>query len=112
MSNSLSAAVEELTGVREAMLIDADVRLLFVVMQPGKTLDDALRAAVNDRVRALVPRQRIPDAIFAVPELPRSPAGGKHETAVRQIFTGGAGDPELVANPAALRYFVDLFNNL
>ena len=112
MPDSLVAAVEEFAEVREAMLIDAGTRLLFVVMQPGKSLDDALRAAVNDRARALVPRPRLPDAIFAVPELPRTLEGGKHRIAVERVFMGGVDTCEVVANPEALKYFVALFNNL
>ena len=118
----LCAAVGEFAEIQEAMVIDAGqrgedgVRLLFVVMRPGKALDDALRAAITTRLRANGPPPRLPDAIYAVPELPRTADGGIHTAAVRNIFTGASREnavgPETVANPAALRSFVDLFNNL
>ncbi len=114
---ALEKLAEEFAEVREAMAVDTGaegqdgVRLLFVVLRPGKVLDDALRAAINARLRTWVP-----NAIYAAPELPRTHDGGKHEAVLGSIFTGGsvenASDRETVANPEALRYFVDLFNNL
>ncbi len=105
------AAVEQLTRVREAMMVDAGapgqvgVRLLFVVLRPGAELDDKLRAEINARFSG----QRAPDAVYAVPALPRTSDGRKHTAAVERIFAGGS---EAMANPEALRPFVDLFNNL
>ena len=109
----LTLLLGDFPEIHEAMEIDTGgldrdgVRLLFVVMWPGKTLDDALRAAINARLRA-----RVPNAIYAAPELPRTPDGEKHEAAVRKVFTGVSLENEAVANPEDLPYFVDLFNNL
>ena len=112
MPNALSAAAEELPEVREAVVIDAGARLLFVVLRPGGTLDDALRAEIYCHLRAAGSAQQMPEAVFAVPALPRTLDGGRHEAVLRQIFTGETVGRETVANPEALRHFVDLFNNL
>ena len=115
-TTELCAAAEEFAEIREAMVVDVGVRLLFVVMRPGKALDDALRAAITARLRVGGPSRRMPDAIYAAPELPRTASGEKHGAAVQHILTGGplkdaAGSAGAV-NPEALRFFADLFNNL
>ncbi len=116
------SVVEDLPEVAEALVIDTGglgrdgVLLLFVVTRPGVTLDDALRMAINTRLRASVSPRHVPDAIYAVPELPRTLNGKKLEVPVKRILTGlpleKAVSREAVANPDSLRYFVDLFNNL
>ena len=118
----LCAAVEGFAEIREAMVVDAGqqgedgVRLLFVVMGPGEALDDALRAAITARLRAGESSRRLPDAIYAAPELPRTADGEKHPAVVQSILTGERLDDATgsgaVANPEALSYFADLFNNL
>ena len=109
--------VEACPEVLEALVVDTGepegdgVRLLFVVLRPGAVLDDALRVEINLRVRAGVPTRRVPDAVYAAPALPRAPDGTQHAEAVRRILTGLPWE-DAVANPGALRYFVELFNNL
>ena len=110
----LHAVLQEFPTIRQALVIDAGVRLLFVVMGPDASLDDPLRAAIHARLRASA--QRVPDAIYAVPELPRASDGKLHGAVLKSIFTGtsleNASGRDAVANPDALRCFVDLFNNL
>ena len=116
------AVVEDLPEVAEALVIDTGglgregVLMLFVATRPGVTLDDTLRAAINARLRAGVSPRHVPDAIYAVPEVPRTLNGKKLEVPVKRILTGAPMDKavsrEAVANPESLRYFVDLFDNL
>ena len=67
------SVVEDLPEVAEALVIDTGglgrdgVLLLFVVTRPGVALDDALRTAINMRLRASVSPRHVPDAIYAVP---------------------------------------------
>ncbi len=116
------AVVEELPEVAEALVIDTGalgrdgVLMLFVVTRPGSELNDGLRAAINARLRAGASPRHVPDAIYAVPELPRTLNGKKLEVPVKRILSGvsleKAVSREAVANPESLRYFVELFNNL
>ena len=71
-----------------------------MVLAPGRALDDALRSA--DRLalrRALSPRH-VPDAIEAVPAIPRTLTAKKLELPVKRILLGAP--PEDVASRDAL----------
>ena len=48
---------------------------LFVVLQPGRTLDDDLVAAIRDRIREECSPRHVPDEIRAVPAVPRTLSG-------------------------------------
>ncbi len=83
--------------------------VLFVTLTPGAELTDDLRTAIRRALaRELSPRHT-PDAIEAVPTIPRTLSGKKLELPVKRIL-GGA-DPESVASrdsladPASLDYF-------
>ncbi len=116
------AVVEDVPEVAEALVVDTGglgregSLMLFVVTRPGVELNDTLRAAISARLRAGVSPRHVPDAIYAVPELPRTLNGKKLEVPVKRILSGlpleKAVSREAVANPESLRYFVDLFNNL
>jgi acetoacetyl-CoA synthetase len=83
---------------------------LFVVMKPGEELTDELRKAINGELRAQYSPRHVPDAIFAVDEIPYTISGKKMETPVKKILMGM--DPESAAsrdtmrNPGALDGFV------
>ena len=116
------SVVENLPEIAGALVVDTGgserngVLLLFVVTRPGVPLDDGLRLAIHARLRARVSPRHVPNAIYAVPELPRALDGKKLERPVKRILTGTPLEKsvgrEAVANPDSLRYFVDLFNNL
>ena len=58
----------------------------------------------------------MPDAIYAVPDLPRAADGRVLCIAARRVMSGEpsvrVAAEEQVANPASLEYFAFLFNNL
>ena len=116
------AVVEDLPEVAEALVIDTgglgreDRLLLFIVPGPGHPLDDALRARINARLRAEVSPRHVPDALYAVPEIPHTLNGKKLEVPVKRLLTGTplarAVSRESVANPGALDFFVALAGTL
>jgi acetoacetyl-CoA synthetase len=83
---------------------------LFVVMKAGVALDDSIRKAINTRLRTLYSPRHVPDAIYAVAEIPYTISGKKMEAPVKKILMGT--DPEKAAskdtmrNPASLDYFL------
>jgi acetoacetyl-CoA synthetase len=83
--------------------------LLFVALAPGATLDDDLRAAILRSLRTELSPRHVPDAILAVPAVPRTLSGKKLEVPVKRILGGAAADAvasrSSLADPTALDWF-------
>ena len=103
--------VETLPEILEAVVIGQewqhDVRVvLFVRLQEGLTLDDALRTRIKKRVRDNTTPRHVPAKILQVSDIPRTRSGKIVELAVRNVVHG---DPvkniEALANPEALELF-------
>ncbi|MBO0764615.1 MAG: acetoacetate--CoA ligase [Hyphomicrobiaceae bacterium] len=106
--------VEQLEEVQEAIVIgqewDNDVRVvLFVVLKPGQTLNDALRERIKLQIRTGASPRHVPARIVQVTDIPRTKSGKITELAVRDIVHGReVKNKEALANPEAL----ELFRNL
>jgi acetoacetyl-CoA synthetase len=74
--------------------------LLFVVPRAGVELDDALRGRIAGALRAELSPRHVPDAIVAVPAVPRTLSGKKLEVPVKRILLGAS--PEIAASKEAL----------
>ena len=85
---------------------------LFLVLEPGAQLDDPLLARVRTSLATRLSPRHVPDAVLAVPDLPKTLTGKRLEVPVRRILEGA--DPDAVtsrgtlANPEALEVFVEL----
>ncbi len=79
---------------------DAGELILFLVPAQGRTLDDALRAAVEQVLRSELSPRHVPDTIHEIPAVPRTLTGKKLEVPVKKVLTGAA--PEQVADLGAL----------
>jgi acetoacetyl-CoA synthetase len=83
--------------------------LLFVALAPGATLDDDLRAAIVRGLRTELSPRHVPDAILAVPAVPRTLSGKKLEVPVKRILGGAAAEAvasrSSLADPTALDWF-------
>ncbi len=113
------AMVEELPEVADSLVVhleDADggigELLLFVVAAPGTVIDGAVQAQIAAALaRELSPRH-VPDAIIAVPVIPRTLTGKKLEAPVKRILLGDSPDRVAsrgsLADPMALDAFVAL----
>jgi acetoacetyl-CoA synthetase len=85
--------------------------LLFVELADGVALDDDLRARIARLLRDELSPRHVPDAIVAVPGIPRTLTGKKLETPVKAILQGRPPAEvislDALANPAAVAAFVD-----
>jgi acetoacetyl-CoA synthetase len=112
------AVVEALPEVADSLVVhleqdDPDQPMgelvLFVVLAPGATLDDELRATIVRALRSELSPRHVPDAIHAVPAVPRTLSGKKLEVPVKRILTGAAADDvasrSSLADPTALDWF-------
>jgi acetoacetyl-CoA synthase len=117
-SADIYAAVETIPEVTEALVIGAEQAdgtywmPLFVVLDDGLALDDALVERIRRAIREKASPRHVPDEVIAVPGIPHTRTGKKLEVPVKRILQGAP--PDRVANPDAvddatlLRPFVDL----
>jgi acetoacetyl-CoA synthetase len=114
----LYRVVEGLDQVLESVAVGQDYQdangidqriLLFVVLRPGLTLDDALRDRIRHRIRERLTPRHVPAKVFQVAEIPRTRSGKIVELAVRDVIHGRPVlNREALANPHALDLFTDL----
>jgi acetoacetyl-CoA synthetase len=103
--------VERLPQVRESVCIgqpwDGDVRVvLFVVLEPGSRLDDALRAEIRRVLRTHASPRHVPAKILEVDDIPRTRSGKISELAVRDTVAGRpVANTGALANPEALAQY-------
>jgi acetoacetyl-CoA synthetase len=83
--------------------------LLFVVLPPGVTLDDGLRARIAKQLREALSPRHVPDQIRQVDAVPRTLSGKKLEVPVKRILSGvpaeRAAAKGALANPESLTAF-------
>ncbi len=108
------SAVESLAEIIEAIAVGQDWRddvrvVLFVRLQPGVELDDALRKRIREVIRASTTPRHVPAKIVAVADIPRTLSGKLTELAVRNVIHGlPVKNIDALANPHALEHFRDL----
>lgn len=106
--------VEKLPQIAECLVVgqdwENDVRVvLFVKLQPGQQLDDALREAIRNTIRRNTTAFHVPKKIIAVPDIPRTRSGKIVELAVREVIhKRPVKNIEALANPEALEYFKNI----
>ena len=106
--------VEQLEEVAEALCIgqdwDDDVRVvLFVRLQAGAVLDEALEKTIRTKIRTGASPRHVPAKIIQVADIPRTKSGKIVELAVREVVHGRpVKNKEALANPEALELFFGL----
>jgi acetoacetyl-CoA synthetase len=109
------AVVEDVPGVVDSLVVhqDAPPRArdddrdggagtlqLFVVLDEGQELTDELRRSLAAAIRAELSPRHVPDAVHAIPLVPRTISGKKMEVPAKRLLDG---EPlEVVANPGAM----------
>lgn len=116
-TSEIYRAVDSVDGVLDSLVIDLEMlgrpsyMALFVALQPGFQLNDALKGEIRARIRSMLSARQLPDDIFEVLEVPRTLNGKKMEVPIKKILLGQpiekAVSPGSMANPSALTYFVD-----
>jgi acetoacetyl-CoA synthetase len=105
--------VERFDEVVESLAVGQDWRgdvriVLFVVLRPGVTLDDALVARIRDAVRSNCSPRHVPAKVLQVADIPRTKSGKITELAVRDIIhRRPVTNTAALANPDALAEFRD-----
>ncbi|GAB4213781.1 MAG: acetoacetate--CoA ligase [Roseiflexaceae bacterium] len=121
-TSELYRAVEDIPEVLDSLVIDLEglggrsFMPLFVVLRPGITLDEALAGRIKDRIRTTLSARHVPDAVVAIPEVPRTLNGKKMELPIKKILLGSApekaANPDSMSNPHTLAVFVEYAKGL
>ncbi len=117
-SSEIYAVVEELPEVVESLVVgfegpDGTYRMpLFVALQPGVELDEALKKKIASRIRSSLSPRHVPDEIYAVAEVPKTLNMKKLEVPVKKILSGLSPETSVnldsMANPESIKFFVDM----
>lgn len=109
--------VDGVDGVRDSLVVNLELpdgeflMPLFVVLDEGRELDDALAADIRARLRGERSPRHVPDRIVAVEAIPYTLTGKKMEVPVKRVLMGEPADTvvnrDAMADPAAIDFFVD-----
>lgn len=115
-TSEIYQAVESIPEVLDSLIIDLELlgrdsyMPLFVVLRPGHTLTEELKTRINAKIRQEISPRHVPNAIFAIQEVPYTLSGKKMEVPVRRILLGhpveNAANVGAMRNPQALDYFI------
>jgi acetoacetyl-CoA synthetase len=117
-TSEIYRVVEDMPEVLDSLIVDLEYlgrpsyMPLFVVLTPGVTLDDALKARINERIRTALSARYVPNEIFTIAEVPRTLSGKKMELPIKKILLGDTAtkvaNPDSMSNPHAIAYFEEL----
>ncbi len=117
-SSDFYTAVESLPEVANSLIVGFDrpggayYMPMFVVLQEGLELDDAVKEKIRDRIRSSLSPRHLPDDIFAVPEIPCTLTGKKLEVPVKKILMGMPVEKAVnfgsMGNPQSIDYFIEM----
>jgi acetoacetyl-CoA synthetase len=116
-TSELYAVVEEVEEVVDSVVVhleDAEggpgELVLFVVLADGGELDDDLTTRIAGALRRELSPRHVPDAIVAVPAVPRTFTGKKLEAPVKRILLGARAEEvasrDALVDPGAIDAFV------
>ncbi len=113
------AVVEAIPGVADSLVVHledseggAGRLVLFVQLDEGAVLDDALADRIAGDLRSTLSPRHVPDDVHQVPAIPRTHSGKKLEVPVKRILGGasvaGVASIGALADPSALDPFVEI----
>ena len=116
-TSELYGVVEGLPEIVDSMVIGLERpggrywMPLFVVLADGVELDDDVAGRIKRAIRESLSQRHVPDAIIAVPAIPRTLTGKKMEVPVKRLLLGRplaeVAAPGATTDPRALDFFVE-----
>jgi acetoacetyl-CoA synthetase len=109
-------ALDQLPELRDTLIVNlerpdgSDWMPLFVALNAGFSLDEALKAKIKTSLRTAYSPRHVPDEILEIPDVPYTISGKKMETPVKKILQGKplekAFNRDSMRNPEAMEWFV------
>ena len=93
-TSELYSAIEALPEVLDSMVVDLEYlgkdsyMPLFVTLRPGLVLDEALKTRLNNAIKTALSPRFVPNAVFQVPDIPRTLSGKKQELPIKKLLLG------------------------
>ncbi|MBL7827811.1 MAG: acetoacetate--CoA ligase [Saprospiraceae bacterium] len=113
-------AIDQIPEIKDSLIINleyedgTDWMPLFVLLNPGNKLDDALVSKIKNTLRSTYSPRHVPDAVMEVPDIPYTISGKKMETPVKKVLQKKplekAFNRDSMRNPESMAYFIDLAN--
>ncbi len=117
-SSEIYAPVEDLPEVVDSLVVGLELSggqywmPLFVVLEEGLKLDNALKTKIKKKIRRTLSPRHVPDEIYAIADIPRTLNAKKLEVPVKKILSGippaKAVNVDSMSNPQSIDYFVEL----
>ena len=121
-SSEIYATVEDLSEVVDSLVLGLELSggqywmPLFVVLEEGLKLDNALKTKIQDKIRGTLSPRHVPDEIYAIADVPRTLNAKKLEVPVKKILSGippaKAVNVDSMSNPQSIDYFVELARSI
>ena len=121
-SSEIYRVVEDIPEIIDSVVVGIErpggnyYMTLFVVLNAGIELVDALKAKIRDKIRSNLSPHHVPDDIFAIAEVPRTLNGKKLEVPIKKLFMGVSLEKAIsvdsMSNPQAMQYFVEFVHKL
>ena len=114
-TSEIYSAVESLPEISDSLIVGLEqpggqyFMPLFVVLSHGATLTDELVGRIKRTLQTQFSPRHVPDAVYAISEIPYTISGKKLETPVKKILSGMdaslATSKDTLRNPASLDQF-------
>jgi acetoacetyl-CoA synthetase len=121
-TSEIYRVVESVEGISDSLVIDLSNEKgtafmpLFVVLENGYRLTDALENEMKERIRVHCSPRHVPDRIYTIKEVPRTLNGKKLEVPVKKILMGFSSEKTVnlgsLSNPSALDFFIKLADEI
>lgn len=113
-------ALDKVPGVRDSLVVNleladgTDYMPLFVIIEDGRKLDEALIKNIKSTLRSECSPRHVPDEIIQVDDIPYTISGKKMEAPVKKILLGKpldqAANKDSMRNPQSLAFFIRFRN--
>jgi acetoacetyl-CoA synthetase len=116
-TSEVYSGVEGIEAIHDSLVVCIDKEdgshfmPLFVVLKDGFSLDNELKRTIKLALQSKFSPRHVPDAVYAIPEIPYTISGKKMETPVKKLLSGmdisGSISRDAMKNPKSLDVFVD-----